>query len=190
MILGSCSADRVLLISSTISVSLCWATHVLWWPSLPLWVASPVVTSHWHGWWNPDFSVHQALEMIQQSLLPITPNTGSREVNQRQLSLSFSLWFSVGLSWFPSASSDTSVKVAQSFLTLCDPMDCSLPGSSVLGILQAEILEWVAIPFCRASSQPRDRTEVSHVAGGFFTVWATRKAQTILVCSSFHGWSV
>ena len=135
MILDSCSADEVLLISSTISVSLCWAPHVLRWPSLLLWVPSPMVTSLWHGCWNPDFSVHHALEMIQQSLLPITPIKGSREVSQRQLSLSFSLWFSVGLFWFPSASNDTSVKVAQLFLTLCDPMDCSLPGSSVHGIL-------------------------------------------------------
>ena len=47
-------------------------------------------------------------------------------------------------------------KSLQSFLTLCDPMDCSLPGSSVSGILQARILEWVAMPFSRASSQPRD----------------------------------
>ena len=43
-------------------------------------------------------------------------------------------------------------EVAQSYLTLCDPLDCSLPDSSVLGILQARILEWVAIPFCRESS--------------------------------------
>ena len=50
------------------------------------------------------------------------------------------------------------VLVAQSCLTLCDPMDCIPPGSSVHGILQARILEWVAIPFSRASSQPRDRT--------------------------------
>ena len=48
------------------------------------------------------------------------------------------------------------VLVAQSCLTLCDPMDYSLPGSSVHGILQARILEWVAIPFSRVSSQPRD----------------------------------
>ena len=47
------------------------------------------------------------------------------------------------------------VKVTQSYLTLCDPMDCSLPGSSVLGILQARILERVAMPFSRESSQPR-----------------------------------
>ena len=140
MILDSCSADEVLLISSTISVSLCWAPHVLRWPSLLLWVPSPMVTSLWHGCWNPDFSVHHALEMIQQSLLPITPNKGSREVSQRQLSLSFSLWFSVGLFWFPSASNDTSVKVAQLFLTLCDPMDCSLPGSSVSITIQISII--------------------------------------------------
>ena len=48
------------------------------------------------------------------------------------------------------------VKVAQSHLTLCEPMDCILPGSSVYGILQARILEWVAVPFSRGSSQPRD----------------------------------
>ena len=49
---------------------------------------------------------------------------------------------------------------SQSCLTLCDPKDCSLPGSSVHGILQARILEWVAIPFSRGSSQPRDQTWV------------------------------
>ena len=52
---------------------------------------------------------------------------------------------------------------------------CSLPGSSVQGILQVRILEWVAIPFSRGSSWPRDWTRVSCIAGGFFTVWATRK---------------
>ena len=49
---------------------------------------------------------------------------------------------------------------AQSSLTLCDPMDCSPPGSSVLEILQARILEWVAVPFSWGSSQPRDQTSV------------------------------
>ena len=47
----------------------------------------------------------------------------------------------------------------------------------VHGILQARIVEWVAFPFSRESSQPRDQTQVSHVAGGFFTIWATREAQ-------------
>ena len=50
----------------------------------------------------------------------------------------------------------TCVLIAQSSLTLCDPMDCSSPGSSLHGILQARILEWCAIPFSRASSQPGD----------------------------------
>ena len=57
-------------------------------------------------------------------------------------------------------------------------MDRSLPGSSVHGILQARILEWVAIPFSRGSSQARDQTQDSWVAGRFFTIWATREAQS------------
>ena len=59
--------------------------------------------------------------------------------------------------------------VTQSCLTLCDPMDYSPPGSSVHGILQARTLEWVAILFSRGSSQPKDQTQVSCIAGGFFT---------------------
>ena len=64
---------------------------------------------------------------------------------------------------------------------LCVHTDCNPPGSSVplscLGILQARILEWVAMPSSRGSSQPRDRTQVSSTAGRFFTVWATKEAQ-------------
>ena len=63
-------------------------------------------------------------------------------------------------------------KVIQSCLTLCDLMD-----HTVHGIIQARILEWVAFPFSRRSSQPRDWTQVSHTAGGFFTSRATREAQ-------------
>ena len=64
--------------------------------------------------------------------------------------------------------------------TLCHPMDCKLPGSSVHGIFQARILEWVAISFCRGSFPTRDRTRVSRIVGGRFTVWATRKAHKYL----------
>ena len=64
------------------------------------------------------------------------------------------------------------VKVSQSCLTLCDPMDYRGHG-----ILQARILEWVAFPFSRGSSQPRDQTQVSCIAGGIFTSLATREAQ-------------
>ena len=67
--------------------------------------------------------------------------------------------------------------VAQSRLTLCNSMDCSLPGSSVRGILQTRILEWVPMPSSRGSSQPRDWTQVSCIAGRFFTVWTTRETK-------------
>ena len=68
------------------------------------------------------------------------------------------------------------VLIAQSCPTLCNPMDCSLPGSAVQGILQSRILEWVAIPLSRESSWPKDWTWVSCIAGRFVTVWATREA--------------
>ena len=73
------------------------------------------------------------------------------------------------------------VLVAQWCPTLCDPMDCSPPGSSVHGILQARILEWVVISFSRGSSQPRDGTQVSCIAGRFFTIWATREALLVYI---------
>ena len=65
-------------------------------------------------------------------------------------------------------------KVAQLCPALCDPMDYRVHGN-----LQARILDWVAIPipFCRGSSQPRDKTQVSHTAGRFFTSWATKESQ-------------
>ena len=67
-------------------------------------------------------------------------------------------------------------EVCQSCPTLCNPMDCSLPGSSIHGIFQASALEWVAISFSRGSSRPRDWTQVSCIAGRHFTIWATREA--------------
>ena len=75
------------------------------------------------------------------------------------------------------------IEVAQLCLTLCDPMDCSLSGSSVHGIFQARVLEWIAITFSRGSSQPRTWTRVSHIAGKHFTVWATRETYIYLYIS-------
>ena len=69
-------------------------------------------------------------------------------------------------------------EVAQSCPTLCDPMDCRLPGSSLHGTLQARVVEWGAISFSRGSSQPRDRTWVSHIPGRRFNLWATKEAMT------------
>ena len=86
--------------------------------------------------------------------------------------------------YFPLSISSKNVLVAQSCLTLCDPMDCSLPGSSVHRI-EARILEWVAIPFSRGSSWPRDRSQVSCIAGRFFTIWTIREAHISLhICTN------
>ena len=66
-------------------------------------------------------------------------------------------------------------EVTQLCTTLCDSMDSSLPGSSIHGIFQARILEWVTISFSRRSSWPRDWTQVSRIVGRCFMVWATRE---------------
>ena len=79
--------------------------------------------------------------------------------------------------------------VAQSCPTLCNPMNCSPPGSSVREVLQARILEWVTMPSSRGSSHPRDWTQVSHIAGRFFTIWTTREAQeyrSLTMHKNFH----
>ena len=76
-----------------------------------------------------------------------------------------------------------SAKLIQSRLTFCDPIDCSLSGSSVRGILQARILEWVAMPSSRGASQPRDQTHISYVSligGWFFTTSTTCEALSVL----------
>ena len=66
--------------------------------------------------------------------------------------------------------------VTQSCLTLCGPKNCRAPGSSVHGNSPGKNTGVVAMPSSRVSSQPRDQTQVSHIAGGFFTLWATREA--------------
>ena len=68
-------------------------------------------------------------------------------------------------------------KVAQLCLTLCNPMDCSLPGSSVHETFQARVLEWVAISFSRESSWPKDQTQVSSITDRYFFLWTTREDQ-------------
>ena len=80
-------------------------------------------------------------------------------------------------------------KSLQSCLILCDPMDCNPPGSSVHEIVQARILEWVAVPISRGSSWSRDQTWVSCFAGRFFTIWATMDAQKKIYVSSINIFS-
>ena len=82
------------------------------------------------------------------------------------LGITFSFW-QCRMSWI------------QSCPTLCDPVDCSLPGSSIHGILQARVLEWVAISFSRGSFRPRDRTQFSLIEGRCLNLWATREAPLI-----------
>ena len=77
-------------------------------------------------------------------------------------------------------------EVARLCPTLCNPMDCSLPGFSICGIFQSRILEWVAISFSRRSSRPRDWTQVSHIVGRPFTLWATREANTCIYIYIYH----
>ena len=85
-------------------------------------------------------------------------------------------------------------EVAQLCPTLCDPMDCNLPGSSVHGVFQARILEWVAISFSRGSSPPRDWNRVSRIVGRRLIVWATREVHiyiyklfTLQYCRDQHN---
>ena len=86
------------------------------------------------------------------------------------------------LSIFFSVFISMKVKVAQLYLTLWNPMDYT-----VHGILKARILQWVAFPFSRGSSQPKDQTHVSHIAGRFFTSWATRKAHSLVWSCDFSS---
>ena len=95
------------------------------------------------------------------------------------------------LCWWGFFRQDTAVgevkwsEVAQSCPTLCDPMDCNLPGSSIHRIFQAIALEWIAISFASGSSRPRDRTQVSRIVDRRFTVWATREQWVAIPFSSF-----
>ena len=75
-------------------------------------------------------------------------------------------------------------EVSQLCPTLCDPMDCSLPCSSIHGIFQARVLEWVAISFSRGSSWPRDWTWVFRAVGRRFTFWATREVSCFTLFSN------
>ena len=96
--------------------------------------------------------------------------------------------------YFGGCNYESECEVAQSCPTLSDPIDYSLPGTSIHGVFQAKILEWVAIFFSRRSFRPRDWTQVSHIVGRCFTVWATTssrgmetfKIHNALLCFFFY----
>ena len=81
------------------------------------------------------------------------------------------------------------VQPLQSHLTLCDPMDFSPPGSSVHGIPQARILEWVSVSCSRGSSQPRDQIRISCIAGRFFTTEPQGKPIPACTCFQTHNYT-
>ena len=89
-------------------------------------------------------------------------------------------WISIRASWYISTLPPLACKCAQSCPTLCDPVDWDLPGSSVHEIFQARILERIAIYSSSRYSWSRDQTQVSCIAGRFFTTWAIREAPFIL----------
>ena len=90
--------------------------------------------------------------------------------------------------WCPEGELKWSEVSLLSRVRFCNPMDCSPSRSSIHGILQARILEWVVISFSRRTSWPRDRTQVSLTAGRFFTIWATREVQDYHMTQKFHTW--
>ena len=85
--------------------------------------------------------------------------------------------------------SESESEVAQLCLTLCDPMDCSLRGSSLLGTFQARVPEWISVSFSRVSSQPRDRTQVSHVVGRSFYCLSHKGSMQSTSCECQAGWN-
>ena len=117
------------------------------------------------------------------------PSSEIETVSSASLTLA-SGYFNHWATWEASHVGESESVVSQSCPTLCDPMDCSSPGSSVHGILQARILEWVAIPFSQGTSWPRDRTQVSRIAGSFFTTWATRGALMLVGASNSNWWGL
>ena len=123
-------------------------------------------------------SVQWVWDLFAQTLDPVRHLSSASAVRTHSKQLApHGCGSSVGVPVSISSQSKWS-EVTQSCPTLCDPMNCSLPCSSIRGILQTRILEWVAISFSRRSSQPRDWSWVSHIAGRCFTIWATREAHS------------
>ena len=123
---------------------------------------------------GPEFLFNNTL--FQQENLPSIFTTMFWELAVCQVLCEF---LCVGLFIYHPNNSASESEVAQLCPTLCNHMDCSLPGSFIHGIFQARILEWIAISFSRGPSQPWDQTPVSHIEGRCFTVWATREAQQL-----------
>ena len=144
----------------------------------------------------PSSSAHGILQARILEWVSISSSRGSSQLRDRtRISLLYDLCL------YLQRLSDillilSEVTVAQLCLTLCDPVDCSPSASSAYGMVQARILEWVAISFARGSSQPRDRTQVSHIAGRRFNLCTTERnikmniQLSLKYCQSFCDFTV
>ena len=139
---------------------------------------SSVLPIRWPKYWSISFSISSSneysglisfrIDWFDLLAVPADSQESSPEPQFKRINylvLSLPLWSNSYIYYLT-----VLCLVAQLRLTLCDPVDCSLPGSSVHGILQTRILEWVATPFSRGSAQARDQTWVSCIAGRFFTI--------------------
>ena len=120
-----------------------------WWATYSAWGCKELNTTEWLNW--TELNIRDKFKKSSES------NTMDLSSYHEQL-------------W------KVKVLLTQSCPTLCNPVNSSPTGSSVPGISQAGIPEWLAIPFSRESSQCRAQTQVSSIAGRFFTIWVTRKA--------------
>ena len=152
-----------------------------------MWGSTPVFPLYSHLWHLVPLSTHWAA--LQHKLGPLPLNstliltrvgTDHRlKAQLHEMALPCRCQWQVMPPRLPTTSNqrkESESEVSQSCLTLCNHMDCSLRCSSVHGIFQARVLEWVAISFSRGSFGPRDWTQVSHIASRHFTLWATREA--------------
>ena len=128
-------------------------------------IFSTTICLHYRTIWESDYLNVHPHKSRQAHLISIMVNNIVLQLIQAQNTTCFFSFF-----FFLSNLSVVEVKCysLSRVLTFCNPTDYSLPGSSIHGILQARILEWVAIPLSRGSSWPRDRTWVSSIAGKFF----------------------
>ena len=156
---SSFPAFFISLLFAIFSDTLCiYANRCYWWPVNP-----------------PSWNLHEAIEFVwlDYCCVPSIYVSAKHTVDTQWTTVEWmiKLWnMNEGLSAYSVWMSE----VSQSCPTLCDPLNCSLPGYSVHGILQARILEWVAISFSRGSSWSRDQTWVSCVTGRRFMLWTTR----------------
>ena len=132
-------------------------------------------------WSLPGYFVHGILQAILEWVAISSSWGSSNPGDWTCISCTAVRFFTIWVTREARKSTRKNMKVTQLCLTPCDPMTCSSPGSFLNGILQARILEWVAIPFFRRSSWPKVWAWVSCITGRFFIIWATRKVQKLWV---------